>query len=52
MERNGCTYTPRTMSLGDIVDQLHDEHRLADTSTSEETNLASSLVGSEKIDDL
>ena len=32
--------------------QLLDEHSLADTGTSEETNLSTTSVGGEKIDDL
>ena len=40
---------PHTMSL--VVDHLHNEHRLTDTST-ELGNLASSLEGGEKIDNL
>merc|ERR1719354_1379187 len=41
-----------TMGLGDVVDQLHNEDRLADTSTSEQTDLASLGVGGEQVDDL
>jgi len=41
-----------TMSLGDIVNKLHDEHSLSDTSTTEESNLTSSGVGCEEIDNL
>jgi peptide chain release factor 1 len=41
-----------TVSLSDVVDELLDEHSLADTSTAEETNLSTTSVGSEKIDDL
>ena len=40
------------MSLGDVVDELLDEHRLADTGTTEETNLATTSVGRKEIDDL
>lgn len=40
------------MSLGDVVNQLLDKHSLADTSTSEETDLATTSVGSQKVDDL
>lgn len=40
------------MGLGDVVNELLDEHSLADTSTSEETNLSTTSVGSEEIDDL
>ncbi len=35
------------MLLGDVVDQLHDEHGLADTGTTEETDLTSSGIGSQ-----
>ena len=40
------------MGLGDVVDQLHDEDGLADTGTSEQTDLASLGVGGEQINDL
>ena len=40
------------MSLGDVVDELLDEHSLADTSTTEETNLTTTSVGGEEVDDL
>ena len=42
----------RTVRLGNVVNQLHDKHSLADTGTSEETNLASTLVGGQQIHDL
>jgi hypothetical protein len=41
-----------TMSLSDIVNELHDEDGLSDTGTTEESNLSSSGVGSEEIDNL
>lgn len=41
-----------TVCLGDVVDQLHDEHSLSDSCSSKESNLASPLVGGEEIDDL
>jgi peptide chain release factor 1 len=41
-----------TVGLGDVVDKLLNEHSLADTSTTEETNLSTTGVGSKKIDDL
>merc|ERR1711910_247385 len=41
-----------TMSLGNVVDQLHDKHSLADSGATEETNLASLTVGGEQVDDL
>lgn len=40
------------MSLGDVVNQFHNQHSLADTSTSKESNLASLGVWGEQIDDL
>eukprot|EP00043_Microstomoeca_roanoka_P001490 m.33042 g.33042 ORF g.33042 m.33042 type:complete len:558 (+) comp10850_c1_seq1:312-1985(+) len=40
------------VSLGDVVDQLHDKHSLADTSTTEKTNLATLSVRSKEINDL
>jgi peptide chain release factor 1 len=41
-----------TMSLGDVVDKLLDQHSLSDTSTTEETNLSTTSIGSEKVDNL
>ena len=41
-----------TMSLGDVVDQFHDQDGLADSGSAEETNLTSLGVGSEQIYDL
>ena len=40
------------MRLGDVVDELLDEHSLADTGTTEKTNLATTSVGGEEVDDL
>lgn len=40
-----------TVSLGDVVDQLLDKHRLSDTGTSKETNLSTTSVGSEQVND-
>lgn len=37
------------MSFGNIVDQLHDQHSLADSSTTKQSDFASSLVGSKQI---
>src|SRR5439155_936479 len=37
--------------LGDVVDQLLDEHRLADTGAAEETRLAALRVRLEEVDD-
>ena len=41
-----------TVSLSDVVNQLHDEHGLTDTSTTEETNLTTLGVGAQKVDNL
>merc|ERR1711997_1153412 len=41
-----------TVSLGNVVDQLHDKHSLAHSSTAEETDLASLTVGGEQVNDL
>jgi peptide chain release factor 1 len=41
-----------TMGLGDVVNKLHNQDSLSDTSTTEETNLTSSGVGGNQIDDL
>lgn len=38
-----------TVGLGDVVDELHNEHSLADTSAAKETNLASSLVRGQQV---
>ncbi len=38
--------------LGDVVDQLHDEHGLADAGAAEQTDLAALGVGREQVDDL
>jgi hypothetical protein len=38
--------------LGDVVDELLNEHGLADTGTSEETNLATTSVRGKEVDDL
>merc|ERR1712142_443736 len=40
------------MSLGNIVDQLHNQDCFADTSTAEQTNLSSLGVGGEEVDNL
>jgi hypothetical protein len=40
------------VSLGNVVDELLNQHSLADTGTTEETNLATTSVGREEIDDL
>jgi hypothetical protein len=41
-----------TVSLSDVVNKLHDKHGLADTGTTEETNLTSLSVRSQKINNL
>jgi hypothetical protein len=38
--------------LGDVVDELHDEHGLADAGATEQTDLPALAVRSEKVDDL
>jgi len=40
-----------TVSLSDVVNQLLDKHSLSDTGTSKETNLSSTGVRSEQVDD-
>ena len=40
------------MPLGDVVDELHDEHGLAHTSTTEQANLSAFHVGLEQVDHL
>ncbi len=40
------------MGLGDVVDELLNQHSLADTSTSEETDLATTGVRGKEVDDL
>src|SRR6516165_12291096 len=40
------------MRLRDIIDQFHDQNRLADAGTAEEANLAALGVRRQKIDDL
>lgn len=41
-----------TVSLSDVVDELLNEHGLTDTGTTEETNLSTTGVRGEEIDDL
>mmetsp|Transcript_40263 Transcript_40263/g.101350 ORF Transcript_40263/g.101350 Transcript_40263/m.101350 type:complete len:369 (+) Transcript_40263:880-1986(+) len=41
-----------TVALGNVGNQLHDEHSLADTGTTEQTDLATLGVGGEQIDHL
>ena len=40
------------MKLSDVVDKLHDKHGLADTGTTEKTNLTTLGVRAEQIDNL
>lgn len=40
------------MGLGDVVDELLNQHSLSDTSTSEETDLSSTSVGGKEVDNL
>lgn len=41
-----------TVGLGNIVNELLNKHGLADTGTTEKTNLSTSSVGGEEVDDL
>ena len=41
-----------TVRLGDVVDELLNQDSLSDTSTTEETNLSTTSVGSKEIDNL
>lgn len=41
-----------TVSLGNVVNELLNEHSLADTGTTEKTNLSTSGVGSKEVNDL
>eukprot|EP00123_Amoebidium_parasiticum_P007880 comp18430_c0_seq1/m.19678 comp18430_c0_seq1/g.19678 ORF comp18430_c0_seq1/g.19678 comp18430_c0_seq1/m.19678 type:complete len:536 (+) comp18430_c0_seq1:33-1640(+) len=41
-----------TVGLGNVVDQLHNKHSLADTGTSEQTNLTTTSVGGKHVHDL
>ena len=38
-----------TMGLGNIVDELHDEYSLAHASTAKEPDLATTLIGGQKV---
>ena len=40
------------MRLGDVVDQFHDQHGLADAGAAEQADLAALGIGGEQIDDL
>ena len=41
-----------TVSLGNVIDKLHDEDSLADSNATKETNLASLTAGGKQVDDL
>ena len=41
-----------TVGLGNVVDQFLNQHSLADTGTAEKTNLATTSVRGEEVDDL
>merc|ERR1719354_1298481 len=41
-----------SVSLGNVVNQFHDQHSLADTSAAEEANLASLGIGGKEVDNL
>lgn len=41
-----------TMRLGNVVDELHDKHGLADTGTTKQTDLATLRVRRKEVDDL
>ena len=49
---NAGEHRVAAMRLGDVVDQLHDQHGLADTGTTKETDLTSLGVGAQEINDL
>jgi len=40
------------MSLGDVVDEFLDQHGLANTGTAEQTNLSTTGVGGEEVENL
>ena len=40
------------MSLGNVVDKLLNQHSLTDTGTTEQTNLTTTGVGGNQVDDL
>ena len=40
------------MSLGDVVDKFLNQHGLSDTGTTEKTNLSTTSIRSEEVDDL
>ena len=45
-------YRVAAMRLGDVVDQLHDQHGLADAGAAKQSDLSTFGVGREQIDDL
>lgn len=45
-------YRVTTVRLGDVVDQFHDENRLANASAAEQADLAALGVRSQKVNDL
>ena len=45
-------YTVSVSALGHVVDELHNEHGLPHTGTSEETNLSALGIGFQQVDDL
>jgi peptide chain release factor 1 len=45
-------YGETTVLLSDVVNQLHDKHSLADTSTTEETNFTSLSIWTQKVNNL
>jgi len=50
MSTKCSTETPlRTVSLGNVVDELHDKHSLPHSCSAEQPDLASTLVGGEQI---
>eukprot|EP00341_Mesodinium_pulex_P006742 CAMPEP_0116906706 /NCGR_PEP_ID=MMETSP0467-20121206/12673_1 /TAXON_ID=283647 /ORGANISM="Mesodinium pulex, Strain SPMC105" /LENGTH=432 /DNA_ID=CAMNT_0004581591 /DNA_START=204 /DNA_END=1503 /DNA_ORIENTATION=+ len=49
---DACENGVSSVGLGNIVDQLHDEHGLSDSGSSKESDLASPGVGSQQVDDL
>ena len=40
------------MTFGDVVDELHDEHRLSYTSSTEESDLTTLHIGLQQVDNL
>jgi hypothetical protein len=48
---DSCEDGITTVSFGDVVDQFLDDDSLADTSTTEQTDLTTSGIGSKHIND-